>query len=169
MIEEVPFLKEILDASSIINSRAIPPGIHFITSPGVVKELKDKWSHFRIVSLLESGKITVIHPEEKYFQEISLNAQEIGSNLSNVDIEVLALGLQYEDGVIVTDDLEMQNVARFLNIKYRAATKHLISVQLRWIAICPGCNRQFTNLKRLNNMICEFCGTKLKKRARKIG
>ncbi|MFX0115803.1 MAG: NOB1 family endonuclease [Candidatus Hodarchaeota archaeon] len=168
VIEVTNPLKEILDASSIINTRAIPPGTAFITSPGVITELKDKWSHFRMVSLLESGKIKIIPPEDIYVQKVIAAVQEVGSKISDVDIELLALGLQFEDGILVTDDLEIQNVATFLNMQYRAATKHQISVQLQWIAICSGCKRQFSGLKHFDGMICDHCGSPLRKQARKI-
>lgn len=159
---------EILDTSSIINSRAIPQGAHFITSPGVVGELKDKWSHFRVTALLASDKITVVFPKDEHIQEIISSFRKLGSDLSDVDVEVLALALQFKGGVVVTDDLEMQNVAKFLRIKYRPATNHQISIQLRWIAICTGCNRQFSDLESFDHMTCDHCGSPLKKRARKI-
>jgi len=122
-----------------------------------------------MLSLIESKKMTIICPEDQFVRKVIGAVEELGSKISDVDIEVLALGLQVKQGIIITDDLEMQNLAKQLNIPYHAATNHKISVQLHWIAVCPGCNRRYTDVEDFDRMTCDHCGSRLKKRAHKLG
>ncbi len=160
-------LDQILDSSSLINTRSIPQGTTLITSPGVIAELKDTWSHLRIISLIEAQKITVIRPEGIFITKIQKTLRKLGSEISNVDIEILALGLQIKDSIIITDDLEIQNIAEFLSLAYQPATSHKITVQLKWFYFCPGCRRRYS-IKEVQEKICENCGSTLKKKARPL-
>ncbi|MEM3411948.1 MAG: ribonuclease VapC [archaeon] len=108
----------VLDASAFINSSEVLTGKH-ITSPKVVLEIKDDKSKLLLEYSLSQGFLEIKSPKKSFLEIIKKKAKEIGSfhKLSEADLEVLALALEYGQDII-TDDYTIQNVAAFLKIAF---------------------------------------------------
>ena len=157
-------------ASRVLDSSAFYAGIPFssneeghITSL-VYNEIKHiKKDHDAIHILIETKRLTVNEPEDKFVTAASDAAKKSGdfSNLSNEDISTIALSLQLK-AELVTDDFALSNVAKNLNIKVIPVMTTGIKNVVTWIYYCPGCRVNFSKVTE-----CPRCGNKLKRKAMK--
>ena len=120
-------------------------------------------SHDAIHILIETKRLTVNEPEDKFVTAASDAAKKSGdfSNLSNEDISTIALSLQLK-AELVTDDFALSNVAKNLNIKVIPVMTTGIKNVVTWIYYCPGCRVNFSKVTE-----CPRCGNKLKRKAMK--
>lgn len=137
-----------LDAGVFVEGRAVEG----ITTPAVAEEV-------RIPPTIEVRK-----PSEKCVRVVKEKARETGDLdvLSRADIEVLALALEI-GGKVATNDFAVQNVAEALGIEFIPVGKR-IRRKIEWEWYCPACGRRYGK-----KGICEFCGTKLKRRPKSPG
>ena len=157
----------ILDASALINSRQINfyQRLGTLTTvPSIVAELKDSLSMMRLTALLESGVITVRSPCDNTINIIRETALTVGSldALSFPDIEVLALALELKKqyACIISDDLEIQNLASFLGLRFRSSPHgKMIHRQIRWNFKCDICGSTTSSQIK----VCPHCGGPIKK------
>jgi len=145
---------------------------HQYTTPSIMRELKYETTvSLRFKVAVETGKIRLEYPSEKYLKKIERLASKIGDllNLSGVDKEVLALALELRERmhspIIVSDDYSVQNVADQLNIKYTSLTNLGIRYRFHWILYCSGCHSRFP--PTYSQKKCSICGTPLKRRVDK--
>jgi UPF0271 protein len=109
----------------------------------------------------------------QFKQQIHEVIQQTGDagRLSDVDIELLAIALEFHDQghsvVVVSDDYSIQNVANQLQIAYASLSTFGIRYQFQWINYCPGCYRKYPANVTITR--CDFCGTGLKKKPLKKG
>ncbi len=138
----------VLDASAIILRKAVFQDM--ITVPEVVQEIKDEGSRLYMDVL----GIRVEEAKGEYVERIMDVARKTGDHerLSDADIKLLAKALEV-NGIIVTDDYSIQNVARKLGIRYEKVMQKGIEKEFKWIRVCRGCKR-ITERK-----ICEVCGS----------
>lgn len=69
-----------------------------------------------------------------------------------------------EEGVLLTDDYAVQNVASMLGIKVEPVVQKKIKDVLIWQKVCIGCKRKFDS-----GDICPVCGSPMRKgRKRKL-
>jgi UPF0271 protein len=138
----------ILDTSAFI-SGFNPSSLKdkFYTVPSVEEELiKDSIVKVRFKTAVESGKIKIRKPENRYLNIVKQSSKEVGDTLllSKADNEVLALALQLRDQgyapTIATDDFSIQNVARKINMNYFPITTYGIKYFLHWLLYCPACH-----------------------------
>jgi len=66
-------------------------------------------------------------------------------------------------GKVATNDFAVQNVAEALGIEFIPVGKR-IRRKIEWEWYCPACGRRYGK-----KGICEFCGTKLKRRPKSPG
>ncbi len=148
----------VLDASAIILRKAVFENM--ITVPEVIQEIKDEKSRL----YLDVANIRVEDAKKEFVKKVIKVAGKTGDieRLSDADIKLLAKALEV-DGVIVTDDYSIQNVAKRLGIRYENVMQKGIEKEFKWIRVCKGC-RQITERE-----ICEVCGseTYLKRVVRK--
>ena len=65
-----------------------------------------------------NNKLTIMEPSQVNLDHILIQAKKIGQeDLSQTDIHLLALCLEFEKPVLITDDYDVRNYARFLNIE----------------------------------------------------
>ena len=138
------------------------------TTPSILRELKvGELSMLRVESSVASGAMEVRNPTEKFTRRVNETCKELGEQveLSEADKDLLALAEELKaeglDPIVVTDDFAVQNMAEYLNLKYRSLATKGISKLLGWVIYCPACHRKLENptLK-----ICGTCGTKLKRK-----
>lgn len=160
----------LLDASAFISGYdASDMRAEHYTVPSVRDELfGDDLIRLRLDAALESGKIKMLAPEDRYIDEVEGAVAELGESraLSRADKELLALGLQLKaEGkgpTIVSDDYSVQNAADLLGLGYRSLATRGIRRRFDWTIYCPGCRRTFNDLRVRD--ACPNCGTMLKRR-----
>ena len=157
-------------AFRVLDSSAFYAGIPFSSNepsyitPLVYNEIDHiKKDHDAIHILIETKRLTVNEPEDKFVTAASDAAKKSGdfSNLSNEDISTIALSLQL-NAELVTDDFALSNVAKNLNIKVIPVMTAGIKNVVTWIYYCPGCRVNFSKVTE-----CPRCGNKLKRKAMK--
>ncbi len=97
-------------------------------------------------------------PAEGTVEKIGRAAVETGdaNELSETDTRLLAAAFEL-DGVLVTDDYAMQNVAEHLGISVDVIARDGISEERAWIFQCAGCGREFDE----HHERCPICGSEL--------
>lgn len=122
----------------------------------------------RIKTAIESGKLKVETPDDRFIEEVEASAGTLGdySFLSKTDIQVLALALQLKahgyKPIIATDDYSIQNVAKHLGIEYASLATFGIRRLLKWVRYCPACWRKYP--PNYKSKTCQVCGTELKRK-----
>jgi len=130
--------------------------------------LNNSISKIRFKTSVKSGKLKIIAPSSEYINFIKRISSEIGDVgfLSEADIAILALAVQLRDNgqnpIIITDDYSIQNVADKLGLEFISLSNYGIRYQLHWILYCPACGKKYPPNQK--TMICENCGTQLKRK-----
>lgn len=103
--------------------------------------------------------ISIVEPFLEFVNQIKETARDMGQeNLSNPDIEVLALALQFskkENVLIITDDYGIKNVANQLSISTQGIKNTAGKQKRKYKFKCKGCSKiyKFT----VND--CDICGS----------
>ncbi len=157
-------------AFRVLDSSAFYAGIPFSSNepsyitPLVYNEIDHiKKDHDAIHILIETKRLTVNEPEDKFVTAASDAAKKSGdfSNLSNEDISTIALSLQLK-AELVTDDFALSNVAKNLSIKVIPVMTSGIKNVIIWKYYCPGCKTDFSKVTE-----CPRCGNRLKRKPMK--
>lgn len=151
----------VLDSSAILHSTlSFSSEERYLIPNSVLREIKNEQDRLVVRSAIKNKKLRVSDPGKDSVERVLEKAKITGDadNLSETDIEVLALALEKE-GEIITDDYGIQNVASALGIKYIPAAKRGIKKQFRWVYVCKGCSKKYPERKEQ----CDVCGSMLKK------
>ena len=127
----------VLDASAVMNVNALPDGQLFTTQE-VEFEVRDLRSRM----VFQTGRIKVMEPDQKSIEKVKGAAKTTGdiTQLSEADISVLALALEL-NATILTDDYDIQNLAKVMGIAYKAvSTKGIRETFVRRM-YCDGCQK----------------------------
>jgi len=154
---------KILDASSFIHgyNPLDNEGKHY-TTENIVNEVI---THEHIVNIaLDSSKLIIMEPSEKSIKLVENIKNKTGDNLSNNDIEILALAIDLK-GTLYTDDYGLQNVAKLCNIKTEKIIYEGIKEQISWKLVCNSCKKSYSI--NYSDNICEICGGTLVKKVNK--
>ncbi len=152
----------VLDTSSVINGYISSSENHY-TVPEVVEEAKSlvAWASIRVS--IDSGLLKVWHATKSNISLVESKLREIGGELSDTDVRILALALDLRqrghEPVILTDDYGLQNMADLLDLEYSSVATRGIRSIFRWVKRCPGCGRECSRARRF----CPVCGSKLRK------
>ena len=149
------------------------------TTPSIVEEVKDqRYSEKnrnilnRISAAIETKKLKIKFPEDKYINKIKEVSKETGdlNVLSDADKELIALTLElieksYKNVKLFSNDYSIENVCSELNIPYSPFYKKGIKSKIDWEVYCINCGtiHQAEDM----NKICERCGLKLRRRPKK--
>lgn len=140
------------------------------TTQLIVKEIRDPQAKIRIYSAVESGKLKIIEPLEKYMMIIETEARKSGDikALSQADKSILALAFQVksEEGkvILVSDDYAVMNLCSILEIPYQATFEKGIKRIIKWQYVCSGC---FKKYPPDYGEPCEVCGSKIIRKRKK--
>ncbi len=131
----------------------------FLTAHSVIEELKDFRSRMNFDVMLQTNKLEVSSPNPQNFKKLKMKIHKIDPNtrLSDTDIQVLTLAWQ-EKGVLVTNDLTLQNIAEQLKVTTRVISGKGIKVIRKSRLRCMSCKRTF----RVSGQHCPECGGVLK-------
>ena len=161
---------EVVDTSALI-SWPLEMLFGSLASPKQRNELTNNYPER--LSIIDAIDINWTSPNKESIEKIIDISKETGdiAGLSRVDIEVLALTIEY-NYTLITDDYRMQNIAEYMKIKWRGVDNGGIKNIWKWEVICLGCKtvkimpdgptNQKNNLGR-----CVDCGSELKIRKKK--
>jgi len=105
-----------------------------VTVPAVTAELESRDAGRR----LDVDAIPVYEPAPEYVQRITAQVESLMEDLSETDVQVLALALE-RDAVVVSDDYGVQNVAASMDIDYEGFLQEEITEQIQWQYRCTNC------------------------------
>ncbi len=147
----------VLDSSAFINEYHTDAQTSSI--PLVREELEDE-AAYRFDAMEGSGMHIHI-PAEGTVEKVTRAAGETGdrAELSDTDVRLLAAAFEL-DGVLVTDDYAMQNVADKLNVTVEIIAREGISETRQWTFQCQGCGREFDD----DRDRCPVCGSDLSRK-----
>ncbi|WP_456422741.1 type II toxin-antitoxin system VapC family toxin [Thermococcus sp.] len=128
-----------------------------VTTPKVVDEVKDPESRLFLEGLISAGKVRVLQPSRESVEAVREAAKRTGElgELSEADLEVLALAYELK-GVLLTDDYNIQNIAKTLGIEFKTLKRGIKRV-IRWNYVCIGCGKRFKEMPPEG--ICPDCGS----------
>ena len=133
------------------------------TVPGVVEEARGLLAAASIGMSLDLGYLRIWEPSEKALSRAESRLSEIGGELSETDVQVVALALDLRERgmspVILSDDYGLQNLAKVMGLEYSSVATPGIKAVYRWRMRCPGCKREYPGGVRT----CSVCGTKLER------
>ncbi|MEM3833631.1 MAG: NOB1 family endonuclease [Thermoprotei archaeon] len=131
------------------------------TTPGVVNEIRNKWSMEMVNALVSSSLIKIVEPSDESINKVKNAHKKLGGKgITKTDLEVIALALELDrDSTIVfTNDYAIQNMLAFFGIKFASIGFRGIREVWKWSKRCPACKTYYTYEKNY----CEICGTELK-------
>ncbi|MFP4631903.1 MAG: NOB1 family endonuclease [Halobacteriales archaeon] len=119
---------------------------------GVRRELES--SALYRYEAMEGAGMKVLTPSDDAREAVESAARDTGDLgvLSSVDVDVLAAAYDV-DGVLVSDDYAVQNVAEELEVEYEAIGQDEISEHRSWVYQCQGCGRTSED-----SGVCVVCG-----------
>ncbi|MHA2153841.1 MAG: NOB1 family endonuclease [Candidatus Hodarchaeales archaeon] len=131
----------------------------FLTAHSVIEEIKDFRSKMNLEVMLQSNELEILSPNPKELKTLThrIHKLEPKTRLSNTDIQVLALARQVK-GVLVSNDLTMQNMAKLINIPTRVVSGKKVTAIRRSHLRCLSCKRTFQE----SDQPCPACGGELK-------
>jgi len=97
-----------------------------VTTPSVVEEVKDSESVLRLEMALAIERFRVETPEPRYIEKAKNTAKnrKLLDKLSQTDLEVIALALQYRDRgfkpTVLTDDYDIQAILKLVGIEFKS-------------------------------------------------
>ena len=129
------------------------------TIPLVREELEGE-SVYRYDAMEGSGMHIHI-PNGDTIETVRRAARESGDLevLSDTDVRLVATAFEL-DGLLVTDDYAMQNVAEKLNVAVEFIAREGIEEQFDWRFQCQGCGREFDESKER----CPICGSDVERK-----
>lgn len=152
----------IVDSSALIHGFKIQRDLgKFYTVPEVIEEVKSEDARLEVETRLSSGELVVLEPSKDSLERIMEEARRSGDldKLSRTDLKLLALALEMIDlnPIILTDDYDIQNLAKRLGIPYRPLYKKGIREEIEWLWRCTGCGKIY----REKLPECDVCGSEL--------
>ncbi|CAI50584.1 rRNA maturation endonuclease Nob1 [Natronomonas pharaonis DSM 2160] len=147
----------VLDSSAFINDYTTDEQL--ATIPLVREELESE-AGYRFDALEGSG-MRIHIPDPETVERVKRAARETGDaeTLSRTDIRLLATAFEL-DGVLVTDDYAMQNVADKLDTAVEVIAQEGIDERRDWNYQCQGCGRTFDE----HHERCQICGSDLERK-----
>lgn len=151
-------MRLILDATAIRMGMTYSGEYEWYTSTSVINEIQ-KGKLAKDIQLLRDITLKVTEPREDNIARVIQVAEDTGDigRLSNTDLDILALALEL-DGILLSDDYSIQNVAKVLGIQYKTGIEPGIKKIFSWRSRCRGCGRWFDN----EISECPVCGSEVR-------
>ena len=138
-----------------------------ITLPECLNELENLSfdRHMLLTSQIDSLNLILERPNlasQQAAKEAAIFTGDM-NRLSNVDFGILGLLIEHQ-GILVSDDYSLQNVAIFLRYQVRGVMQKKISSRWSWERKCIGCRKIIVET---NMQVCDVCGSEIKIRRKK--
>ncbi|MHA2351964.1 MAG: NOB1 family endonuclease [Candidatus Thorarchaeota archaeon] len=134
----------------------------FITTPGVIEEVRNRMSRFRAEALFLLDKMQERTPSEDEVRRVESIATSTGdrSVLSTNDIELIALAStiisEGFDAILVSTDFAVLNTASQLDIPFVDPNQQF-KQKITWGMRCPACH--YKSKMPTRETECPVCGT----------
>ena len=130
----------ILDAGAVINDPlfSFSGAFEYMIPSSVFSELKDMRSRLTADNALKNRRLSIKDPSRESVEDAKQSAKKLNTELSNQDIDVLALAMETEAKVI-TDDYSLQNVLSSLKMPFEGVTRNGIKRHFVLKKKCPNC------------------------------
>jgi UPF0271 protein len=147
----------VLDSSAFIHEYHTTERMASV--PAVREELEDE-SAYRF-DAMEGAGMHIHIPADNTVETVRRAAVETGDDaeLSGTDVALVAAAFEL-DGVLVTDDYAMQNVAEHLGLTVEVIARDGIAEKREWRFQCQGCGREFDD----RHDRCPVCGSDLSRK-----
>jgi len=162
----------ILDTSALLAGFRPPGGdIKCYTVPRVLSEIRNEMARMRVEMEIGSEDLRLLEPSPPSLLRVEGAVTSTGHAdlLSHTDQELLALALSFQEQggkpQIVTDDYDIQNMARTFGIPFVPVAEMGIRRVLKWKTICKGCGKGFS--RGIPGETCDHCGSLLKRVVRR--
>jgi UPF0271 protein len=151
-------MKLVLDSSAILTGKFNSTDHEYYTSPSISQEMEKSEMNEKFNYLLDAG-LRIMAPSSDFIDKVRAGAKKTGdiNRLSEPDIELLSLALEV-DGVILTNDYSIQNLACELNVPFLSPTGDEIRNVVTWQFQCKGCAQIFEQKQKE----CPICGSQLR-------
>jgi len=152
----------VLDTSAILSGKFYFGATErVLTAPSVIREFSEGGHSWRLMQYTMEAGMEVIAPSRKSIKKVRAAAEHTGDleELSEADIEVMALAMDFEDVVLFTDDYAMQNVSLHLGISYEGILQEGIKEKFYWRYRCSSCGK----FVEAGTKICPVCGGNIKR------
>ncbi|TFG10859.1 hypothetical protein EU534_00525 [Candidatus Heimdallarchaeota archaeon] len=154
----------IVDSTAIIHHFILESKLkknEFLVIPeALIKELKSFESKTVLTLIETEGKLIEASPSNESVERINEISRKTGdfAALSKIDIQVLALALDFPNSVIYSDDNAVQNVSAFMNIDI--ISQHFkIKNKREYYWKCGVCGEKFSSKVET----CVECGSPVKR------
>lgn len=131
-----------------------------VTSPLIEKEFTPGGASWRTFQYLKKAGLKILLPSVDSLAKIWDISEKTGDldRLSPGDREILALAYDLKDeGMLLSDDYSIQNIAQLLEIKYSPLSQKGITGIRQWIYRCTGCRMISTK-----GGVCPVCGSPMR-------
>lgn len=160
----------ILDASALLSGKftSMPPGDHRVLITSLVRDEIGKGEPRRQLERLLDAGLRIKDPIDLDQARDAARGTGDLPSLSNPDISVIALAIETDDPMVLTDDFRVQNVLKKLKIPFEPAGEigqRKIEEVWTWSFRCKGCGRYFDDGDNLPD--CPICGSELKRSRKK--
>ncbi|MFQ5887758.1 MAG: NOB1 family endonuclease [Candidatus Hydrothermarchaeales archaeon] len=156
----------ILDTSAIIGGFRPSPEHRSYTVQEVIDEVKDERS--RLLADLElSQNLKILEPSSESLRKVISRSKETGDyiRVSSTDTKVISLALDFKkkggEPIIVSDDYDVQNLSRDLQIIFQPLVERGIQEVFTWKIVCKACGKEFAS--DYGKEECNRCGSKISK------
>jgi len=152
----------VLDTSAILSGKFyFSMAERVVTAPSVIKEFGEGGHSWRLMEYSRDAGMEVIAPPESAIEEVTKAAKTTGDmeNLSEADVEVLALAFHLKNSKLFTDDYSMQNVASHIGIECEGILQEGIKKKFYWRYRCSACGK----FVEAGTKECPVCGGKIKR------
>ena len=132
---------------------------YYVTT-SVYEEIKHiKKNHGALEVLLNSKRLIIREPDDKFLKKIRNIAKKTGDldSLSDEDISSIALSLELNTALI-SDDFAVSNVAKQVGLVIIPIMTKGIKIVGKWIHYCSSCGISS------KEVTCPNCGNKLRKK-----
>jgi len=158
-----------------IDFSLIPSKIY--TTPQVIEEIevikylsKNRTILNRILAAIETGKLIVKSPPDKYRFRVKEKSKITGDflKLSETDVGVIALALDLKEFenyevIVYTNDYSIENLCSHLKLSFKSIFKEGIKKKYLFTLYCPSCKKTYDMSYGEKN--CDNCGSELKRKA----
>ncbi len=140
--------EHVVDANVLIHAADRPlPFDTAVTVPAVTAELESTDARTRF----DAEDIAVYAPSEDAVETVETAAADRGEDLSDADVQVVALALD-RDATVASDDYGVQNVCDALGVPYTGVVRDDIDAGVSWRTVCADCGRP------VDGDACDVCG-----------
>lgn len=154
----------IVDSTAIIHRFILEDELKendYLIIPNLLEEELKSFESKSVLSLLEAeGRLIRASPSTQSLEKVIKNAKASGDffALSKIDLQIVALAIDFPSSIIYSDDNSVQNVCVFLNIK--VISKHFSIKRKRvYYWKCTVCKSKYSQERET----CIECGSPLKR------